>query len=231
MNMGKTPLKTGGKRKTLADVGKSVSSKDQYFPAKTRERSMPQSPKPDEPSDEQLLIRFREKNDPQVIVELLDRYDRYVAFIAMPYMAQIRDIRDLKQDLYEKLWFKLQKHEPNCFQTWYGRLVRNHIYDKYYRKKREDIIEELPERAESTIKELDLSIDFQIVLDRIEDLKPDQRLYIELAFFGGMKNADICEHMGWSATKTRGLYDRSKKNLKKSLGDVFDELSGYFQDK
>ncbi len=182
-------------------------------------------------SDEQLVSRFRETTDTRSLQVLLDRYDRYIAAIALPFLKNDREeIRDLKQDLFIKLYEKLQDHEPETFKSWLGRLVRNHVYDKYLRKKRPDILEELPEQVEHVIHELDLQLDVQQVMDSLETLRPDQRLYVEMAFFGGMKNAEIAEQMGWSPNKTRGLYDRALASLKKSLGDASDEFSSYFQD-
>ena len=182
-------------------------------------------------SDEQLVSRFRETTDMHSLQVLLDRYDRYIAAIALPFLKNDREeIRDLKQDLFIKLYEKLQKYEPETFKPWLGRLVRNHVYDKYVRKIRLEIMEELPEQVAHVIHELDLKLDVQQVLDCLETLRPDQRLYIELAFFGGMKNAEIAEQMDWPINKTRGLYDRALANLRKCLGDVSDEFSSYFQD-
>lgn len=182
--------------------------------------------------DSELVSRFRETLDTRNLQILLDRYDRYVASIALPFLKNDREeVRDLKQDLFIKLYEKLQTHEPETFKSWLGRLVRNHVYDKYLRKKRPDILEELPEQVEHVINDLDLNLDIQQVVECVETLRPDQRLYVEMAFFGGMKNAEIAEQMGWSENKTRGLYDRALANLRNCLGDVFDEFSSYFQDR
>lgn len=181
-------------------------------------------------NDSELVSRFRATLDTRNLQILLDRYDRYVAAIALPFLRNDREeVRDLKQDLFIKLYEKLQDHEPETFKSWLGRLVRNHVYDKYLRKKRPDILEELPEQVEHVIHKLDLDIDIQQVMEAVESLRPDQRLYVEM-YLVGMKNAEIAEQMGWSANKTRGLYDRALINLRNALGDVFDEFSSYFQD-
>lgn len=229
--MGKFQLKTNAEKKNLTNDGNSISLEGRKTSKFTKVRNMDgQGNSNGEPSDADLVAQYKETQDTRILQILLDRYDRYVVSIALPYLKDRDEVQDLKQDLFIKLWEKLQTHEPDSFRFWLGRVVRNHVYDKYLRKKRPETMEELPEQVEHFVSKHDLDIDFKLILSCLENLRPDQRLYVELAFLGGMKNAEIVEETGWSPNKTRGLYDRALKNLRQNLGGSFDEFSSYFTD-
>ncbi|MEO0898868.1 MAG: sigma-70 family RNA polymerase sigma factor [Bacteroidota bacterium] len=182
----------------------------------------------EELSDLDLVKRFVQTNDGEIINLLLNRYDRYIFGIAWPILKHQEEVRDLKHDLYVKLDKKLVSHTPTgSFRVWLGRMVRNHCYD-LLRKKMPESWEELPDREFDQTSQQDLELDFGLIKECIEQLNPQQRVYIELAFFKKMKNAEITELMGWPKNRARSLYDNSLKKLRKCMGPVYDEYSGYF---
>lgn len=179
-------------------------------------------------SDHELVEEFIALRDGAALNILLNRYDRYIIGIAWPILKHKEEVRDLKQDLYVKLDKKLASHAPKgSFRVWLGRVVRNHCYD-LLRKKMPESWEELPEREFEESEQADLELDFSLIRDCVEELNPQQRLYVELAFFKGMKNSEITELMKWPKNRARALYDNSLKKLRKCLGGLYDEYKGYF---
>ncbi len=179
-------------------------------------------------SDLELVRKFVASQNGEIINVLLNRYDRYIIGIAWPILKHQEEVRDLKQDLYLKLNKKLLSHAPQgSFRVWLGRVVRNHCYD-VLRKKMPETWEELPDREFEEEEERDLQLDFERIRSCVEKLNPQQRLYIELAFFKNMKNAEITEMMNWPKNRARSLYDNSLKKLRKCMGKLYDEYSGYF---
>lgn len=179
-------------------------------------------------SDQELVGIFVDSRDGAALNILLNRYDRYIFGIAWPILKHQEEVRDLKQDLYVKLDKKLASHAPNgSFRVWLGRVVRNHCYD-LLRKKMPETWEELPDREFEEVGGTDLLLDFSMIKDCLENLNPQQRLYVELAFFKGMKNAEITKMMDWPKNRARALYDNSLKKLRKCLGGLYDEYKGYF---
>ncbi|MCI4666638.1 MAG: sigma-70 family RNA polymerase sigma factor [Bacteroidia bacterium] len=179
-------------------------------------------------SDHELVEIFISNQDGAALNILLNRYDRYIFGIAWPILKHQEEVRDLKQDLYLKLNKKLNTHAPTgTFRVWLGRVVRNHCYD-LLRKKMPEAWEELPEREFDDIDDADMKMDFGTIRECVEQLNPQQRLYVEMAFFKGMKNAEITKTMNWPKNRARALYDNSLKKLRKCMGHLFDEYKGYF---
>lgn len=147
----------------------------------------------------------------------------------------MEEVKDIKQEMFFKLKKELDKVQEEhkrpdkYFKKWLGRVTKNFIYDKYIRPNHPIATETMPEIVEDTFTQLDLDMDFKHVQDCIEDLSPDQRIYIELRFFRNMQNREISKEMNWAPGKTRSLRDRALPKLRKSLGNRGKELMKYFQ--
>lgn len=186
-------------------------------------------------SDVELITSYRSSSDLRILEYLLNKYDRYIASIAIPMIKNMEEVKDIKQEMFFKLKKELDKVQEEhkrpdkYFKKWLGRVTKNFIYDKYIRPNHPIATETMPEIVEDTFTQLDLDMDFKHVQDCIEDLSPDQRIYIELRFFRNMQNREISKEMNWAPGKTRSLRDRALPKLRKSLGNRGKELMKYFQ--
>ncbi|MEL6132341.1 MAG: sigma-70 family RNA polymerase sigma factor [Bacteroidota bacterium] len=211
---------------------KSLSSSQKELPSSNGvQEKLPHITAEGTPSDNDLIARFREKGDTKALVMLLNKYERYIVSIALPILKSPEDAKDLKQDLYIKLADSFTIKAPNQrFKSWLGTVVKNYCIDKYRKFKRMTGDEELPEPSVEDWRTLNLNMDFQRVQACVEELNPEQQIYIELAFFKKMKNQAIAEYMNWTPNKTRGTRDRALKKLKQSLKGFEGELAHYFQE-
>ena len=179
-------------------------------------------------SDEELCELYRSNQDQGILVELLDRYDRYLISLSLPFLSFLDTVGDFKMDLFLLLQEKLQTSEPENFKHWLGTVARRKMYDQM-RKKKPKILEELPERKMEIAEAWNLKLDFSLVLEAIENLKPDQRLYIELAFFLGYKQREIREELGWPEDKPRKVRQNAIRNLRKALGGNSSGFTDYLK--
>ena len=177
-------------------------------------------------SDEALCMLYRQTNEQEIILILLDRYDRYLIFLALPFVHVLDSIGDYKTDLFLVLHKLLKTSKPKKFKHWLGTIARNKIYDRV-RKKRPELMEELPEKKLEALRSWDFSLDFESVLLAIEKLKTDQRLYVEMAFFGGYKQREIREMFGWPREKPRVVRQNAIKNLRKLLAGKASDFLAY----
>ena len=179
-------------------------------------------------SDEALCQLYRNSLEQEIIVELLDRYNRYLIHLTLPFLHILGSVADYKTDLFLLLQHSLQTSEPKVFKHWLGRVARNRMYDQV-KKRRPEIREELPERKEELENAWDFDLDFAEVLEAIEELKPDQRLYIEMAFFLGYKQREIREKLGWPEDKPRKVRQNAIRNLRKKLGGEGSAFATYLE--
>ncbi|MCB0835616.1 MAG: sigma-70 family RNA polymerase sigma factor, partial [Bacteroidetes bacterium] len=90
-------------------------------------------------------------------------------------------------------------------------------------------MEELPDQALKLTKKWDFDIDFSYVQRLVEELKPDQRIYIEMAFFLGYKSREIKEKLQWSDDKPRKVRQNAIRNLKRVLGGEGSDFIHYLE--
>ena len=179
-------------------------------------------------SDEELCQIYQHSGRQEILVELLDRYDRMVISLALPFIKVIDSISDFKNDMYILLQKALLTSQPNVFKHWLGRITRNKLYDRV-RKHRYELMEELPDQALKLTKKWDFDIDFSYVQRLVEELKPDQRIYIEMAFFLGYKSREIKEKLQWSDDKPRKVRQNAIRNLKRVLGGEGSDFIHYLE--
>lgn len=159
---------------------------------------------------------------------LLDRYERYVISITLPYNRHLDSVADFKNELFLHLHKVLKHSEPNNFKHWLGRIAKNKIRD-IAKKHKPEIREELPDSQNDFADDWNLEIDFDAVRQVVQQLRPDQRLYIELAFFEEYKSREIQESLGWSADKARKVRQNAMRNLRKKLGGIQSDFSDYLK--
>ncbi|MEM6801127.1 MAG: sigma-70 family RNA polymerase sigma factor, partial [Bacteroidota bacterium] len=148
--------------------------------------------------------------------------------LCLPFLPFIDTVGDFKIELFLLLQKKLQTSQPENFKHWLGSVARRKMYDMM-RKRRPKIMDELPERKLEIAEIWNLSLDFSLVIEAIENLKADQRLYIEMAFFLGYKQREICKELAWSTDKSRKVRQNAIRNLRKALGKNSSGLVDYLK--
>jgi RNA polymerase sigma factor (sigma-70 family) len=179
-------------------------------------------------NDEELCQIYRHTQEQEILVELLNRYERMLISIALPFTKVIDSISDFKNDMFLILQRALLASQPNVFRHWLGRITRNKLYDRV-RKRRYELREELPDQTLKLSKSWDYNIDFEYVHRLIEELKPDQRVYIEMAFFLGYKSREIREKLQWPEDKPRKVRQNAIRNLKRVLGAEGSDFIKYLE--
>lgn len=168
-------------------------------------------------SDEELCKLYQLHGDQRIIIELLNRYDRYLISLTLPFLRYIDTVGDFKMDLYILLHKLLKTSKPKVFKHWLGAVARRKMYDRV-KKCRPEIMEDLPERKLEVARNWNFHLDFSKVMEAIENLKPEQRLYIEMAFFLGYKQREIQAELNWPQDKPRKVRQNAIRNLRKALG-------------
>jgi RNA polymerase sigma factor (sigma-70 family) len=177
-------------------------------------------------SDESLCQLYRETRQTEIILVLLNRYERVLAALAKPFSRVLGGWGDIKNELFLLLCRRLTKAEPRAFPYWVRTVARNRIYD-LLRKSRPEFWSELPELEFSPSEDWNLALDFEPVHQAIQQLKPEQRQYVELAFLKGYKPREIRQILGWPNDKPKKVRQNAMRNLKILLGQYGEEYQRY----
>ncbi len=152
-------------------------------------------------SEEDLVIRL--KNQDQAAFSYL--YDNYAAALNGVIHRMIEDTQlaeDILQEAFLKIWnnFKQYDDSKGRLFTWMVNITRNLTIDtlrsKGY-KKQQKIFKD--ENSVSGLKDLSVGVDRFDTMGlrkQVAALKPEQKLIIDLAYFGGYTQEEISKEMG-----------------------------------
>jgi RNA polymerase sigma-70 factor (ECF subfamily) len=161
-----------------------------------------------EPTDHELIERVR-RQDQQAMALLYDRYARAVYSLALHVLHEQRAAEDVVQDVFLTVWQRPQTYiaERGSFGPWVLRVTRNRAIDLLRRRGHELFPKNDEERGstfEDRIVDPDPDPGEQVwsrvmarqVRQALGELTEVQRQVIELAYFRGMTQTEMSEHLG-----------------------------------
>ncbi|MCI4646441.1 MAG: sigma-70 family RNA polymerase sigma factor [Hyphomonadaceae bacterium] len=124
---------------------------------------------------------------------------------------------DITQEAFLRAWKVLPGWEPRAkFSTWLHQVTLNLCRD-HYRKKREQIMEELPERVDPDLRpedRLDQTQRTEWIMTAIDTLPDRQKEALILCALEGHTNISAAEVMGVSVEAIESLLSRGRRKLK-----------------
>ena len=156
--------------------------------------------------DSGLVGRIRQR-DVAAFEALYDEHHRLVYGVALRMLGDAMSAEDCTQGVFLKLWSDPDAFRGGNFVGWIARVTRNRCLD---------VLRSRAMRPEGEMP-VDVALDFDLdrtVLSRIDadrvrtclgELPDDQRVPIELGFFGGMTHEEIARRTATAlgTTKTR----------------------------
>lgn len=99
--------------------------------------------RPKDLSDEALIAKYQEDENPLWLGELYDRYTHLVFLVCMKYLKDELESEDMCMRVFEKLMKDLKKYEIKLFRPWLHTVVKNQCLVYLDRKKRQKTKEEV----------------------------------------------------------------------------------------
>lgn len=165
-----------------------------------------------------LIAGLRER-DITAFEVLYDRYYRLVFGVAKRILGDPTAAEDLVQTVFLKLWSTPSAFRDGNFGAWIARVARNAALD-VLRSKAARAVDEMPADMplEGTVDEVVFArIDGDRVRQALLALPEDQRIPIELGFFGGITHEQIAQKLdvplGTIKTRIRTGLRRMKTRL------------------
>ena len=164
------------------------------------------SHQPLDPSDEALVERVC-RQDVTAFSVLYDRYARSVYVLAVTALDRA-EAEEIVQEVFLRLWRKADQFQPERgpFGAWFMTIARHHLWDVLRRLHREpslaaEVIDQLlmesATNAASVEEEAWSQEVGESVLRALQGLPAEQRRALVLAYFGGLSQSSIAQHLGW----------------------------------
>lgn len=157
---------------------------------------------PSSPDDAILLQRVAQ-GDRDAFMELYRRYASLVYSMALRVVGDTQTAEEITQDVFMKVWQKGEMYDVGRgrFSAWLLSVTRFAAIDRLRYEKRRPAADATP-RDTPIPRELSrLSADHlrweqgQQLRMLIEQLPPEQREVVELAYFGGMTHRELAEYL------------------------------------
>ena len=180
-------------------------------------------------SDSEIIRRYIETDNNELVGELFQRYTHLVFGVCMKYLKDADDAQDAVMQIFEKLLTDLKKHEVQYFKGWLYMVAKNHCL-MYLRSKKIHV--ELPRNLsvdedgneESTVVEFayeahlngeqDKEIQLTHLEEAIKELKESQKICVELFYSQEKSYEEVAKMTGYTMKEVKSYIQNGKRNLK-----------------
>jgi RNA polymerase sigma factor (sigma-70 family) len=181
---------------------------------------LPKTDKYNQFTDEELLARFQESRNPDLLGILLQRFTLLLFGVAMKYLKERDEAEDAVQAIFEKAIILLPTTKIGNLKGWLYVLIRNHclqqLRSRQYLKGEEEISQL---SAEST--DINLHLEKEVQLEELEkslnELTEEQRMGVRLFYMEKLSYQQIMDKTGWNYMQVKSHIQNGKRNLKLTL--------------
>jgi RNA polymerase sigma-70 factor (ECF subfamily) len=192
-----------------------------------RVTSFGQTMPPDDPERDRGLMRRIRSGDEEAFAAIYDLYAAQVNGVTLSVLRSPALAEEATHDVFLRLWQQPAAFDParGTFAGWLLRVARNRAID-VLRRQREDsgngpdgdvtswIIDPAPGPEDEAIEH----IRRQVVQEALGELQPEHRQLLELAYFTGLSQSQIAEHLG----RPLGTV---KSQIRAAMGRLADQLA------
>ena len=170
-------------------------------------------------TDAELVARYRQTGDLQVLASLYQRYMELVYGVCLKYLADAEPAKDAVMQVFEELVEKLKKHEVDNFKSWLYTLAKNHCLMHLRSQKNKKTVPISPELMQSGEElhlngELQQEATFKKLERCLQTLAGDQQQTVGLFYLQQKCYKEIVEQTGLDWKKVRSLIQNGRRNLK-----------------
>jgi RNA polymerase sigma-70 factor (ECF subfamily) len=154
----------------------------------------------DDPSDAALLVRVGSA-DRDAFEVLYHRYARSIFGLALRRLRDRAQAEEVTQEAFAAVWRSAQSYLPERGSAggWLYTVARNAVLDRLRRNARAATTAELPELAsteDGPDEQAEQAYTAWRVHRALEELKPDERKVIELAYWSGLSQSEVADFLG-----------------------------------
>ncbi|MES1223676.1 MAG: sigma-70 family RNA polymerase sigma factor [Bacteroidota bacterium] len=170
-------------------------------------------------SDRELVLQYKQSGDLNVLGDLYQRYMELVYGVCLKYLKEPETAKDAVMAVFEELVSKLRKHDVDNFKGWLYMLAKNHClmqlrssknihfreFDAGHVQLTEDVhLNGVMEKEEH----------FDKLNGCMQTLSEEQRATVTLFYLQNKCYNEISEITGFEWSKVRSLIQNGRRNLK-----------------
>lgn len=140
-----------------------------------------------------LLIQKMKKGDKQAINDFVTKYYNKILKYCHLHICDYGYAEDITQETFQHFFQTLPDYQHYGKAVNYLYVIAANRWKDYYKKKKDILMEELPEQAENSIEKLEEWIEVRRALETLPD---ELRETAILFFFQGMKQKEISKILG-----------------------------------
>jgi RNA polymerase sigma-70 factor (ECF subfamily) len=177
------------------------------------------------------LIRRAGTGDPLALAHLYDQTSRLVYGLAQRILANYADAEEVTSDVYSYVWRSASTFDESrgSALSWLMVLTRSRALDRVRARAQSsrrlqsiDAASTLPASGANAEAAASMSERSGLVRRALEDLPPEQRELLELAYFGGLSHVELAAQSGLplGTVKTRIRMGMTKLRARLAPGEV-----------
>jgi RNA polymerase sigma factor (sigma-70 family) len=169
-------------------------------------------------SDEELLIRHKNKPNKDILGEYYIRYGHLCFGVALKYLKNQADAEDITMSVFENLPKKLTNHSIHNFKSWLYSVVKNECLMRLRKKEysSHDYEKELKQQDELENVQL-LEGQLELLAQSIGELNDEQQTCIRLFYLEKKSYQEISSMIQLEVKKVKSAIQNGKRNLKIKL--------------
>jgi RNA polymerase sigma-70 factor (ECF subfamily) len=174
--------------------------------------------------DLELILKYRENADPEIITVLFLRYTHLVYGVCLKYLDDKDDAKDAVMEIFEGLMEDILSHDIHNFKSWLHSVTRNHCLMMLRKIKPVRMeMEMTEEKKDGEFMEIPVGLHQEVELEEytLKDLesamvtlKEPQRRCIELVYLEDKSYTEVCDITGYSLNEVKSHVQNGKRNLK-----------------
>lgn len=187
-------------------------------------------------SDLELISRFKQTGNNNLVGVLYERYTHLVFGVCMKYLENAEDSKDATVEIFVKLLEDLKKHEVSNFKGWLYQVAKNHCLMKFRKDKKR--IEYHPELQEDLAAVMEWDNNLHLHNDSAKErqlmsmeaaiakLPEEQRTCIELFYLQEQSYQQVMLKTGFDFRQVKSYIQNGKRNLKNLISSRHEKESG-----
>lgn len=169
--------------------------------------------------DRELLTKYRQSQDLQVLGALYHRYMHLVYGVCLKYLKNPEDSKDGVMQIFEKLISQVNKQEIDVFKSWLYVVTKNHCLMALRKEKKWKFAQEIDPAVMEITEDLhpngeEKELDLERIGQALLNLPEHQKQCIELFYYQNRSYQEIAEETGYELKKVKSYIQNGKRKLK-----------------
>jgi RNA polymerase sigma-70 factor (ECF subfamily) len=157
------------------------------------------------------------KGDRSALDSFHELYAGLVNGLALRILHDVGEAEDVTQEVFLQIWRQADRYDPQrgSPEAWLVTITRTRALDRLRRTgtRRENVGQPVPRLTQPPPNEAALS-----VRKALEALSADQRMAVELAYYGGLTQTEIAERLGEPLGTIKTRIRTAMMRLREALG-------------